>query len=125
AWQDQGLCALTDTAEVDSVADIHPSEAAHPSPAARCNHHEAAEAASPVAVAVIATTHSTTTLDRRRRKLRSGRAPRRRWRRRWRERNLTCGSWVSPRFDRMRYHIRLFRRANDPSGSTARLKSTI
>src|SRR5262249_52283610 len=53
AWQDQGLCALTDTAEVDSVADIHPSEAAHPSPAARCNHHEAAEAASPVAVAVI------------------------------------------------------------------------
>src|SRR5262245_16369054 len=43
-----------------SVADINPAEAAHPPPAARSNHHDAAEATSPVSVAVIATTHSTT-----------------------------------------------------------------
>src|SRR5262249_36195082 len=47
-----------------SVADVYPAEAWYPSPAARSNPHDAAEAASPmpVAVAVIATAHSTTTL---------------------------------------------------------------
>src|SRR5262249_38235357 len=51
------------TVEGDSVADIYPAEAAHPSPAARSNHYEAAEAVAPVAmapVAVIAATHPTT-----------------------------------------------------------------
>ena len=57
-----GPLRIPETVEVDSVADIYPAEAAHPSPAARSNYHDAAEAASPVAVAVIATTHSTTTL---------------------------------------------------------------
>src|SRR5437868_7220084 len=56
-----GPLRIPETVEVDSVADIYPAEAAHPSPAARSNHHDAIEAASPVTVAVIATTHSTTT----------------------------------------------------------------
>ena len=48
----------------NSVADIHPAEAGYPSPAARSNHYDAAEATSPIAmaVAVVATAHSTATL---------------------------------------------------------------
>src|SRR6516225_9153135 len=42
------------------VADVHPAEAGHPTPAAGSDHHDAAEAAAPVAVApVMAATHAT------------------------------------------------------------------
>src|SRR5262249_24794707 len=48
----------------NSVADIHPAEARYPSPAARSNHYDAAEATSPIAMAVpgVAPAHSTATL---------------------------------------------------------------
>src|SRR5262249_15098945 len=43
------------------VADVPPAEAGHPTPAARSEHHDPAEAAAPVAVApVMAATHATT-----------------------------------------------------------------
>jgi hypothetical protein len=56
-----GASASTETVDVDLVADIHPAEAGHPSPAARSDHHDAAEAA-PVAMAPLAVmaTHATT-----------------------------------------------------------------
>src|SRR5215472_3201459 len=42
------------------VADVDPAEAGHPTPAAGSDHHDAAEAAAPVAVApVMAATHAT------------------------------------------------------------------
>src|SRR5262245_58061778 len=42
------------------VADVDPAEAGHPTPAAWSDHHDAAEAAAPVAVApVMAATHAT------------------------------------------------------------------
>src|SRR5262249_8199956 len=58
-----GPLCITGTVEANSVADIYPAEAGHPSPAGRPNHHDAADVGYPVVVvAVIATTHSTTTL---------------------------------------------------------------
>src|SRR5260221_12784073 len=57
--------SATETVDVDLVADIYPAEAAHPSPAAESDDHEAAVAA-PVAMAPMAviathaTTHATT-----------------------------------------------------------------
>jgi len=57
--------SATETVDVDLVADIYPAEAAHPSPAAGSDDHEAAVAA-PVAMAPMAviathaTTHATT-----------------------------------------------------------------
>jgi hypothetical protein len=39
-----GASASTETVDVDLVADIHPAEAGHPSPAAGSDHHDAAEA---------------------------------------------------------------------------------
>src|SRR5262244_58790 len=42
------------------VADVDPAEAGHPTPAAGSDHHDAAEAAAPIAVApVMAATHAT------------------------------------------------------------------
>src|SRR2546430_4206648 len=56
-----GASASTQTVDVDLVADIYPAEAAHPSPAAGSDDHEAAVAA-PVAMAPMAVmaTHATT-----------------------------------------------------------------
>src|SRR5438128_4166322 len=60
-----GASASTLAVDVDLVADIYPAEAAHPSPAAGSDDHEAAVAA-PVAMAPMAvmathaTTHATT-----------------------------------------------------------------
>src|SRR6516164_3104124 len=63
--RETGASASTQTVDVDLVADIYPAEAAHPSPAAGSDDHEAAVAA-PVAMAPMAviathaTTHATT-----------------------------------------------------------------
>jgi hypothetical protein len=54
-----GASASTETVDVDLVADIHPAEAGHPTPAAGSDHHDTAEAAAPVAVTpVMAATHA-------------------------------------------------------------------
>jgi len=59
--RETGASASTQTVDVDLVADIYPAEAAHPSPAAGSDDHEAAVAA-PVAMAPMAViaTHATT-----------------------------------------------------------------
>src|SRR5262249_36151305 len=57
-----GASASTETVNVDLVADIYPAEAGHPSPAARSDHHNAAEAAAVAMapVAVMTATYATT-----------------------------------------------------------------
>src|SRR5262245_11215004 len=68
--RNRGSCiACTETRRRRLVADVHLAEAGNPSPAARSDHHNSAKASAvamvPVAVmaAVIAATHSTTTLS--------------------------------------------------------------
>jgi len=61
--RETGASANTQTVAVDLVADIYPADAAHPSPAAGSDDHEAAVAIAmaPMAVtAAHATTHATT-----------------------------------------------------------------
>src|SRR6516162_6431790 len=58
-----GASASTEIVDVDLVADIYPAEAAHPSPAAGFDYHDAAEAVAVAPMAVMAThatTHATT-----------------------------------------------------------------
>src|SRR5215468_11012992 len=64
APRDRGFCLhLKPVLGGPLVADVHPAEPGHPTPAARSEDHDAAEAAAPVAVApVMAATHATTTL---------------------------------------------------------------
>ena len=54
-----GASASTEIVDVDLVADIYPAEAAHPSPAAGFDYHDAAEAVAVAPMAVMAT-HATT-----------------------------------------------------------------
>ena len=60
--RETGVSASPETIDVDSVADIYPADAGHPSPAAGSDDHEAAPVAmAPMAVmATHATTHATT-----------------------------------------------------------------
>src|SRR6266536_5013715 len=91
-----------------SVADIHPAEAGDPSPATGSDHNDTAEASTPVAmtpVAVMATTLATTLAPAAGGSFGRDERGGRRWRRRWRQRKASCGSWVSPGFDRMCSHI--------------------
>src|SRR6516165_10244151 len=126
-----GASASTEIVDVDLVADIYPAEAAHPSPAAGFDYYDAAEAVAVAPMAVMAThatTHATTlapaasgSLGRdERRGADSGDGG---------DSEHCLADHRSLLVDRMRSHIRLFRRANDPSGSTARrfvsLKSTV
>ena len=50
-----GASASTEIVDVDLVADIYPAEAAHPSPAAGFDYHDAAEAVAVAPMAVMAT----------------------------------------------------------------------
>src|SRR5262249_44938530 len=61
APRDRGFCLHLKTVfSGPLIADVHPAEAGHPTPAARSEHHDPAEAAAPVAVApVMAATHAT------------------------------------------------------------------
>src|SRR6516164_23400 len=122
-----GASASTEIVDVDLVADIYPAEAAHPSPAAGFDYHDAAEAVAVAPMAVMAT-HATTLAP----------PPAEAWvgmsaaapiAATVATANIVLRDHRSLLVDRMRSHIRLFRRANDPSGSTARrfvsLKSTV
>src|SRR6516164_4749701 len=118
-----GASASTEIVDVDLVADIYPAEAAHPSPAAGFDYHDAAEAVAVAPMAVMATLDPAASggLGRdERRGADSGDGG---------DGEHCLADHRSLLVDRMRSHIRLFRRANDPSGSTARrfvsLKSTV
>src|SRR6516162_8347153 len=118
-----GASASTEIVDVDLVADIYPAEAAHPSPAAGFDYHDAAEAVAVAPMAVMATLAPAASggLGRdERRGADSGDGG---------DGEHCLADHRSLLVDRMRSHIRLFRRANDPSGSTARrfvsLKSTV
>src|SRR5262252_8177963 len=58
--RETGASASTETVDVDLVADIYPADAAHPSPAAGADDHEAAVAV--VAPMAVMATHAATTL---------------------------------------------------------------